>query len=468
MTQPMKQLHTFLLALLPAALLVLTPASAKETPPEGSAPKAFTLTAQRSISLPNGLNVTFVQYGKTPKVTVRLLTETGSVDDGAKDAVSELAYQLLLEGSKNRDAKAIAQAAATMGGQVNAVVDVNSSFLELDVLSEFAGEAAALLADIAIHPNFTEADKNRLLTNYVRDLKVEKSQAQSQAAEAFYRHIFGNHPYGKIYADEKVVEGLTLDDFNQFVSTHLVASRSHLFVSGQFDEAKAEAAIRDAFAAMPQGTGRVLTTAESAAKPGLVFIPRDKAVQSTIRIGLPVVDPSHPDYVGLDLMNTLLGGAFSSRITRNIREDKGYTYSPRSSISSRIQAAVWFEQADVTAEATAASLVEIIKEIKLLQSTPPTEQELNGFKNYKGGIFVLQNSSRGAIINQLWHLKTHGLPLSYLEEYVQKTNAVTPQQLTDLAKKYLPVESMTLVVVGDESVKAQLAAVPELKALFKL
>jgi len=451
-----------------ALLCAQVPAVAKETPPEGAAPKAFQLTAQRSLSLPNGLTVTFVHYGNTPKVTLRLMTETGSVDDGAKDAVAELSYQLLLEGSKNRDAKAIAQAAATMGGQLNAVVDVNSSFLELDVLSEFAGDAAALLADVAINPNFTEADKSRLVTNYVRDLKVEKSQAQAQAADAFYQHIFGTHPYGKIYADEKVVEALALADFNQFVQTNLVASRSHLFVSGQFDEAKAESAIRQAFASMPQGSGRVLTAASTEAKPGLVFIPRDKAVQSTIRIGLPVVDPSHPDYVGLDLMNTLLGGAFSSRITRNIREDKGYTYSPRSSISSRIKAAVWFEQADVTAEATAASLVEILKEIKLLQSTAPTAEELNGFKNYKGGIFVLQNSSRSAIASQLWYLKTHGLPLTYLETYVQQVNAITPQQLSELAKKYLPIDKLTLVVVGDESMKAQMAAVPELKALFKL
>jgi len=429
-----------------ALLCAQVPALAKETPPEGAAPKAFQLTAQRSLSLPNGLTVTFVHYGNTPKVTLRLMTETGSVDDGAKDAVAELSYQLLLEGSKTRDAKAIAQAAATMGGQLNAVVDVNSSFLELDVLSEFAGDAAALLADVAINPNFTEADKSRLVTNYVRDLKVEKSQAQAQAADAFYQHIFGTHPYGKIYADEKVVEALALADFNQFVQTNLVASRSHLFVSGQFDEAKAESAIRQAFASMPQGSGRVLTAASTEAKPGLVFIPRDKAVQSTIRIGLPVVDPSHPDYVGLDLMNTLLGGAFSSRI----------------------KAAVWFEQADVTAEATAASLVEILKEIKLLQSTAPTAEELDGFKNYKGGIFVLQNSSRSAIVSQLWYLKTHGLPLTYLETYVQQVNAITPQQLSELAKKYLPIDKLTLVVVGDESMKAQMAAVPELKALFKL
>jgi len=448
--------------------LLCAPLQAKETPPAGSAPKPFTLTAQRSITLDNGLSVTFVQYGNTPKVTLRLLTETGNVDDGDKDAVSDLSYQLLLEGSKSRDAKTIAQQAALMGGQLNTAVDTNSSFVEIDVLSEFVGDAAGLLADVVINPNFNDADKTRLVTNFVRDLKVDKSQAQSQAAEAFYQHLFAGHPYGKIYADAAKVEALTLADCQQFVQNHLVASRSHLFISGQFDEAAAEKAVRTAFAGMNAGKGRLLTTVNSSAKPGLVFIPRDKAVQSTIRLGLPVVDPSHPDYVGLDLLNTVIGGSFGSRITRNIREDKGYTYSPGSSVSSRIKAAVWFEQADVTAESTAAALSEIIKEIRLLQSTPPSEQELNNFKNYKGGIYILQNSSRGAIINQLWNLKIHGLPMSYLENYVQNINAITPQQLSELAKKYLNVEQMTLVIVGDAAAKAQLAADPALKALYKL
>lgn len=461
----MKALTVFLMA---ALLCTVTPVLAKETPPAGGEPKAFKLTAQRSITLENGLSVTFVQYGNTPKVTLRLLTETGNVDDGDKDAVSDLSYQLLLEGSKNRDAKTIAQQAALMGGQLNTSVDVNSSFLEIDVLSEFVGDATALLADLVVNPQFTDADKSRLVTSFVRDLKVAKSEAQNQAAEAFYQHLFAGHPYGKIFANAAKVEALTLADCQQFVQNHLVASRSHLFISGQFDEAAAEKAVREAFAGMVAGKGRLLTNPNSSAKPGLVFIPRDKAVQSTIRLGLPVVDPSHPDYVGLDLLNTVIGGSFGSRITRNIREDKGYTYSPGSSVNSRIKAAVWFEQADVTAESTAAALSEIIKEIRLLQSTPMSEQELNDFKSYKGGIYVLQNSSRGAIINQLWNLKIHGLPMTYLENYVQNINAITPAQLSALAQKYLPVEQMTLILVGDPAAKAQLAADPVLKALYKL
>lgn len=450
------------------ALLLSGPAAAKEAPPSGGQAKDFKLTQTRDIQLDNGLTVTFIHYGKTPKVTLRLVTDTGNVDDNGKDAVSDISYQLLTEGTQTLSGKQIAEAAAEMGGQVNTSVGPNSSFLEMDVLSEFAPDAARLLADLAMHPKFAQGDLERAVTNFVRDLKVSKSQAQSQATEAFYQVVYGQHPYAKVFADEAKVQALTLEDVNAYIDTNLVAKRSHLYVSGQFDEGQAEQAIRQAFAAMRAGQTRTLDKPLMQADPSLVFIDRPQAPQSTIRIGLPVVDPSHPDYIGLAAMNTLLGGAFSSRITSNIREDKGYTYSPGSSVSPRVGAAIWYEAADVTAESTGPAIAEIIKEIKRLQTEAPATAELDGFKNYMSGIYVLQNSSRTAIINQLWNLKSHGLPLSRLETYLQSVNALTPEQISALAAKYLPLEKMTLVVVGDPAVRSQLAEVHELKAIYKL
>ncbi|MDF2179208.1 pitrilysin family protein [Aliiglaciecola sp. CAU 1673] len=460
----MKRLMTTLLT----AVLASFPLLAAETPPAGGEPADFKLTQTQDIQLDNGLTVTFIQYGKTPKATLRLITDTGNVDDGDKDAVSDIAYTLLTEGTKTRSAKEIAEAAANMGGQVNTSVSPNASYLQLDVLSEFSGDAAALLADLAINHQFNQQDLSRTINNFVRDLKVQKSQAQGQATEALYKEIYGAHPYGKVFADEKRVESLSLDDVNAFLGNNLVAKRSHLFVSGKFDQAATEKAIRNAFSAMKPGEARALPEPKLEPKANLVFIPRENAPQSTLRLGLPVVDPSHPDYIALTTMNTLLGGSFSSRITSNIREDKGYTYSPRSLLSDRVKSTLWYEQADVTAEATGPALSEIIKEIKRLQNETPSAEELQGFKNYISGIYVLQNSSRTAIINQLWFLKSHGLPLSRLETYVQQVNALTPEDISAVAKKYLTLDKMTLVVVGDDGVKPQLAAVPELKALFQL
>src|SRR5690606_7188571 len=131
----------------------------------------------------------------------------------------------------------------------------------------------------------------------------------------------------------------------------------------------------------------------------IAVIDRPNAPQTTIMLGLPTLDPSKEDYVPLAVTNSLLGGSFGSRITSNIREDKGYTYSPRSVISTGYRVALWYEQADVTSEHTGASLQEISKEIKRLQSEPPSAEELKGIQNYEAGVFVLQNSTPQGIIS---------------------------------------------------------------------
>ena len=151
-------------------------------------------------------------------------------------------------------------------------------------------------------------------------------------------------------------------------------------------------------------------------------------------------------------MNVLLGGSFGSRITSNIREQKGYTYSPSSQLSSRYRDAYWVEVADVTTNVTGPAIKEVIGEIDRLQADPPSDQELKGFQNYRAGVFILQNSSRAGIIGQLEFVDLHHLPPDYLNDYVARVYAVTPQQVQEAATKYIQDDKATIVVVGDKKV----------------
>jgi len=190
------------------------------------------------------------------------------------------------------------------------------------------------------------------------------------------------------------------------------------------------------------------------------FIDRPGAVQSTVRVAVKALPPSHPDFVKQTVLNTLLGGYFSSRITANIREAKGYTYSPYSEVSAHLEDAYWVQNADVTTAVTGESLKEIFKEVSTLRKTPPPAEELSAVQSYLAGTFLLQNSSRGGIINQLRFVDLHGLPDSYLQNYVQSVMAVTPEDVQKLAAKMLTREAMTIVVVGDQKVVS-----PQLKVV---
>jgi predicted Zn-dependent peptidase len=206
--------------------------------------------------------------------------------------------------------------------------------------------------------------------------------------------------------------------------------------------------------------GAPATTAAPKTQPKRVLDVTDRpgAAQSTIFVGLPVPSAESPDNIPLAVTNTLLGGSFSSRITSNIREQKGYTYSPSSQISRRVHDAYWVETADVTTAVTGPSLKEIFGEVERLQKEAPGADELKGIQSFLSGLFVIQNSTRGALIGQLRYVNLQGLGEDYLKTYVQKVNAVTPGEVQRMTAQYIKPEQMTIVVVGDKAkISEQLA-----------
>lgn len=448
-----------------AALIMSAPLAARELPPEGTSPREYQLPAVETYALDNGMTVQLVPFGNVPKVAVALHLRSGNIDEGDRVWLADLTAEMLREGSAGMDATGVAKRAARLGGQVGISVGADETRIAADVLSEFGPEAVRLVADVVRRPEFPDSELERVRTNMLTNLEVALSQPQSQANRAFNKLIYGEHPYGRVFPEPSEFSGLTIDDVREFYRDHYGAARATLIVAGRFDRASVVTAIDGAFANWAAGTKPQPRLAEPSAALRVELIDRPGAPQSTIYIGLPVVDPSHPDHVALSLTNTLLGGYFSSRITSNLREDKGYTYSPRSQVSPRYRTAVWLQRADVTTQFTGPALAEIFKEIAELRSEPPPAEELARVKNYRIGTFVLNNATRNGLIGQLAFLNLHGLDRDYLTGFVSRLNAVTPEEVRDMALRYLDRNRMTLVVVGDlETVRPQLAALAELDA----
>ena len=168
--------------------------------------------------------------------------------------------------------------------------------------------------------------------------------------------------------------------------------------------------------------------------------------------------PESKGYIPLQVADSILGGSFMSRITTNIREQKGYTYSPHSVLERNAQNTIWAEHADVTTKFTGASLTEIFGEIDKLRKQPPPEKELKGIQNGMAGVFILRNSSRQGLINMFKLVDLHHLPADYLETYISNMYAVKPPQVQGMMEKYIDPDNMTIVVVGDKSqVESQIA-----------
>jgi zinc protease len=431
-------------------------AQEKQAPPAGGPPKPFNVPAHESYALPNGMKVTLVPYGNLPKVTLSLVLRSGNLNDPTDmPGLADIAGKLMKEGTVSRSSKQIAEEAAGMGGAVNITVGPDESDVTTDVLSEFGPKAAALLADVVEHPLFPDSELPRLKNDAQRQLTISKSLPQSMALEKFRKILYGDHPYAAVFPTQESIEKTTVADIKRFYEGNFGATRAHLYVAGRFDTAETKKAIAASFGGWTKGPAAVTNLPKVKPQHVVDLTDRPGAAQSTLLVGMPVPDATSPDAIPLGVTNALLGGSFGSRITSNIREQKGYTYSPSSQISRRYHDAYWAETADVTTEYTGASLKEIFAEVYKLAKEQPGAGELKGIQSYLSGLFVIQNSSRGALINQLRFVDFQGLGEDYLKTYVQKVNAVMPADVTKMTAEYIKPDQMTIVVVGDRAKVAE-------------
>lgn len=425
----------------------------KETPPAPGTPKDFHLPARRTLQLTNGMRVTLIPYGRVPKAAIELELRTGVIDEGPNDvSLASVMGDLLLEGTTTRTAQQISREAADMGGTLTVQSGAEQLTVGGEVLSDLADRFLTLLADVARNPKFGEADLTRILDQHARDNAIALAAPGTQAQKTFREIMYGDHPFARIYPSDDMLRAFTSARVRDFFSRNVGAARAHLYVSGVFDAARIERVARDAFGSWSAGPAPTVKPPTPAARRQIAVVDRPKAVQSSFWMGLPVADPSSPDWTRVSVTDALLGGAFGSRITANIREDKGYTYSPFSFLWSRKGAALWVEVADVTTNVTGPALTEVFKEIDRLRTEPAPEPELAGIKNNMAGLFTIQNSSRSGVIGQIQFANLHGLGDEYLDNYVRNVMAVTPEDVRATAQKYIDPAKISIAVVGDRKI----------------
>lgn len=436
----------------------------QSSPPQPGPPRPFQLPTPVTVTLPNGIQATFVDFGVVPKVSIAISVRTGNLNEGGQTWLSDLTTDLLKEGTQNRNAEQIAEAATLMGGEVAVGVSADTTSLSLDVLSEFAPDAVALLAELLTQPKLPASELPRIRQNYLRNLSVALTQPQALAGAAMAELLYPGHPYGKSFPTQQQLESYRIEDVRNYYEANFGARRTQLYIAGQFDRAAVERAIRDKLGNWRAGPEPLQLPPPASGPRAVKLIERPNAPQSTLRIGLRVIDPTQADFMPLSVANTLLGGVLTSRITMNLREDKGWAYSPGSTLATHYHQAAWIENADVKAAVTGPAIGEVFKEIDRLRAAPPSEAELTAIKNYRNGIFVISNATRGGLIGQLAFMDLQGLPADWLTTFVARLYAVTPDQVMQAARQHLDPARMSVVVVGDQAtVRPQIEALAPLR-----
>jgi len=448
------------------ALTAAAPALAQDFPPAPPVgePKPFRLPATETYALPNGMLVTLVPYGIAPKVVVSLRVGAGNVTEGDATWLADLTAAMMKEGAGGRSAGQLATAAADMGGDLGVGAGQQSTAVTMNVLSEYAPQAVALIGEVVLRPDLPASELARVKANLGRQLTVALSQPGTLADIALARTVYGpNHPYGRVVPAQAQLAGYTIDQVRAFHRGQFGAKRAHLYIAGKFDAAAVKAAIGRTFAGWAAGPEPLRIAAPHQPGPRVILIDRPDAPQTTLRLSFDAAVAGTDADIPQRVTNSLLGGAFSSRITTNIRETKGYTYSPGSGVAFNPGDALWTFDADVTTNVTGAALTEVFKEIRRMQTEPAPLEESKGIRTYMAGLFAISNSTSPALVNTLASRDALGLPGDWTDRYVPAVLAVDPAAMQTSAKASYPIDKLVLVAVGDlKTVEPQLKAVPEL------
>ncbi|QYO67283.1 M16 family metallopeptidase [Leptolyngbya sp. 7M] len=266
--------------------------------------------------------------------------------------------------------------------------------------------------------------------------------------------LYGEHPYGRDN-NEATIRAITRDDvIKQFESTYR-PNNAVLIIVGDFDKGALRSKMEKAFAEWKPGTVRngELAAAKPLEKTSIYLVDRPNSAQSVVSIGHVGISRMHPDYFPVLVMNSVLGGAFTSRVNLNLREDKGYTYGARSSFAFRRGPGPFSAGGDIQTAVTKEAIVEFMKELNgIRDGNPITQRELDYNKQSLIRRYPAGFETVGAISNQIANLVTYGLPDNYFNDYIARVNAVTLADVNRVAKSYLDPSRMAIVIVGDRKV----------------
>ncbi|HEX7140490.1 MAG TPA: pitrilysin family protein [Vicinamibacterales bacterium] len=450
-----------ILSALAAAVLAVSTASAQERPAVGPE-RPFQLAPRVERTLPNGLRVIVTRQDVVPKVTVTVTVLAGYASDPAdQTGLAQMTADAVQEGTKARTSREIRRDAFGMGGSLTATVSQDYSSLSLRGLSEFTPKLIDLVADVVMNPSIPSDEVAILKQQHLQAALQNKASPQFVSNRVFRQQLFGSHPYARTSETEATLQAIDRAKIEAFHRSHYRPNNAFVLIVGDVNPDATIAAVEKSFGAWARGDVPKPTFAAAPSLSGrhVYFVQRPNSIQSSISVGNMAIKRSDPHWYELSLANTVFGGAFNSRIVRNIREEKGYTYSPGSALTGFADAGFYRFSADVRNEVTGPTLTEVFKEIDKMRGEGSDGAELQGAKQYLRGLFPIQTATQSGLATTLNNVYVFGLPKDYPETFRAKIAAVTPEQVKSAAAALLASQDSVIAIVGDYAkVKDQLGA----------
>lgn len=414
------------------------------------------LPRERERTLPNGLTVIAIRRSAVPLVEVRLRIPFAQ----AGLAPATLLSQALFTGTSGMNSIDIAAELQAVGGSLAAGLDPDRLLISGNALADGLDRTLELLASVLTDATYPVEEVSTERDRLVDHIQVALSQPAHLARVALLKRMYGGHPYAVQTPSPEEIRALSPEPLRELHAARVRPEGAVLVLVGDIDPDQAidsaEKILGGWSGSAPDGG---LPPTPALETGPLLLVDRPGSVQSSLRIALPALTRTDPDYAALNLANLVFGGYFSSRWTENIREDKGYTYGSYSSIEHYVAGSALVAAAEVATEVTGPSLLETVYELGRIASLPPGEEELEQARRYALGTLRLGMSTQAGLAGLASVYAGFGLRLDHLREYSAALSAATREEVATAASKYLAPSRAVTVVLGDaEKIESQLSA----------
>ncbi len=439
----------------------VTTQAPRSSPPALGPERPVAWPKRTVVTLANGMQVVLAETRTFPKISAQLFFRSGNASVAYRaPGLAEITATVARTGTTNRPLRQIEEDLRRMGADLAAHAGADTSAIGISGIADFSEGLLEMLADLARNASFPEEEFERERRQRIEGLRIQRTTPDFLATERLRRVLFGEHPYAIVAPVVAQVAAYRREQLEEFYHQNYSPANALLILVGDFsNEAmldqvekifgawEAPAPAPQKWPAPPKHTGRQVH---------LVHLPA--SVQTQVLVGNLAITRRDPDWYRMVLANSIYGGAFHSRLVMNIREQKGYTYSPRSGINALREYGYFTVHAAVRNEVAAATLTEMFYEMDRMRSLPVTEQELESARSYLSGVFSLGVATQDGILAQLSTVYLDRLPEDYLETYRARIHALTADDILAAARRHFDSANEQITLVGDRAQIADQAA----------
>ncbi len=422
-----------------------------EQPPPPTPATDLVLPPVQIAQLDNGLEVNTIVTDQLPVVYATLIVRSGAESDPKRlPGLSGLVAQMLKEGTTQRKAAQIAEEIEFLGADLWAGSDEESTFVGVRALAEHFDVVMEILAEVASKPAFDTRELGKLKRRELDRLALAEREPRYIARRAFYRSLYGDHPYGTVDTTPQAVKRVRRQDMVRWHRTHFVGRNAFLVVAGKVDPDHVAEVAQKTLGAWKAGKRAVPVYGEPPRPKdrNILVIDRPGSVQSVIYIGNLAIQRGNREWIPLVVANQVLGGSAASRLFMDLREKRSLTYGAYSALAERVDVGPFIAYSSVRTEVTNEAVGAFFEHLERIHQEPAGGEELANAKRYLSDSFPLKVDTPGKLADLVVKLRTFGLPGDYWDNYRNWIRKTSASEAHYVARNYIRPKEALVVIVG--------------------